>query len=226
MPTTAGYYTKPLKENTEKVKRSISLEAFLNGYAQKQDGYKYEWNNGIIEKTDAMTQKDQYILRNLQKVFYQTDAFKNDHILTSESGVWTSPTQWRKPDISYFTDEHVGEASDGSENTQPDIVYLTDKQIEDGADGIVSVPLFVVEIISQNDNVNTVFKKVGEYFKAGVKILWQIFPEQQMVQVFHSLKKIETMEGNDECSAESVIKGFKMTVNDIFQRKGDNKSDN
>jgi Uma2 family endonuclease len=182
----------------------ITLNQFLAKYRKGKNGIRYEWNNGIIEKTDAMTLKEQYIVRNLQKVFYQTEAFKQDHVLTTEVEVWTTPTQWRKPDMA----------------------YLTEKQIEDGADGIESVPLFVVEIISQNDNVNTVFKKVGEYFKAGVKILWQIFPDQQMVQVFHSLKKIETMEGNDECSAESVIKGFKMTVNDIFQRKGDNKSDN
>ncbi len=37
---------------------------------------------------------------------------------------------------------------------------------------------------------------------------------------------MEIMEGNDICSAESVIQGFKLTVNELFQRKGDNKSDN
>ena len=36
----------------------VSLEDFLRLYANIEDGYKYEWNNGQIEKTKGMNQEE------------------------------------------------------------------------------------------------------------------------------------------------------------------------
>ncbi len=204
MLSTARYSDSVPKRFESQPAGNMTLEQFLKKYRKGTSGIKYEWNNGIIEKSGAMKLEEQYILNNLQKLFVKTPAFQKGDMLTYELEVWTSLTQWRKPDAA----------------------YLTAQQIENGADGVECVPSFIIEVISKNDNVNTVFTKVDEYFKAGVKILWQIFPDAQMVQVFSSSKKIEIMEGNDICSAESVVHGFKLTVNEIFQRKGNNKSDN
>ena len=204
MSSTALYSELVPKRFESQPAGNMTLEQFLKKYRKGTSGIKYEWNNGVIEKSGAMKLQEQYILNNLQRLFSKTQAFQKGDMLTYEVEIWTSPTQWRKPDAA----------------------YLTNKQVEDAADGIECVPLFVIEIISKNDNINTVFNKVDEYFKAGVKILWQIFPDAQMVQIFSSSKKMEIMEANDVCSAESVIQGFKLTVNELFQRKGDNKSDN
>ena len=174
--------------------RRISLSAFLKKYRESGNGYRYEFNNGIIEKTDAMKKNEIYILQNLLRVFKYTTAFAEDGALVSEVETWTSDTQFRKPDISYWTWE---------------------QQIDD----VESVPFFAVEVISKNDPINVVNTKVLEYFKSGVKVLWHIFPEQRMVYVFTSPKHITVCFENDICSAAPVLLDFEISVNGIFAKK-------
>jgi Uma2 family endonuclease len=116
-------------------------------------------------------------------------------MLLQEVEVWTSATQWRKPDMAYFTQA----------------------QIRIAADKTNAIPEFVIEVISIFDPINVVTTKVIEYFKAGVKVLWHIFPEQKMVYVFHSAKHIEVFEAEELCSAAPVLPTFVLSVNDIFK---------
>jgi hypothetical protein len=51
-----------------------------------------------------------------------------------------------------------------------------------------------------------------------VKVLWHIFPHNKTVGVYHSTWKSETFSGDQFCSAEPVVAGFRMTVNDIFRQ--------
>ena len=115
-------------------------------------------------------------------------------ILSQEIETWTTDSQWRKPDLAYFTQA----------------------QIRLGAGNTNTIPPFVVEVISQYDPINTVNKKLIEYFNAGVKIVWHIFPDDRMVYVFTSIKNITVCMGDDICSAEAAIAGYQMSVNDIF----------
>ena len=52
---TAIDQTKQKKPGTKP--RRVSKARFLREYADREDGYKYEWNNGIIEKTESMNQQ-------------------------------------------------------------------------------------------------------------------------------------------------------------------------
>jgi Uma2 family endonuclease len=173
--------------------RRISLATFLKKYREGGNGVKYEFNNGIIEKTDAMKKDEIFIFKNLFRVFMHTKAFSEGAIIVSEVETWTSDTQFRKPDISYWTEEQQN-------------------------DEIESVPLFAIEVISKNDLINVVNNKVLEYFKSGVKVLWHIFPEQRMVYVFTSPKNITVCFEDDICSAAPVLMDFEMSVNGIFKK--------
>ena len=180
-------------EKTQKQPRRISIEKFLEKYRKGTNGFKYQWNNGIIEKTIAMKQNELYISQNLMEFFFLLRP-RPSGILSQEIETWTTAVQWRKPDLAYFTQA----------------------QIRLGADNINTVPPFVVEVISQFDPINTVNDKVIEYFNAGVKVVWHIFPNQRMVYVFTSIKNITVCMGDDICSAEAAIPDYRMSVNDIF----------
>ena len=53
----------------------VSINAFFSKYATAKDGFKYEYNNGIIEKTPrTITKKQWYIVDNLNRLFIQTAA--------------------------------------------------------------------------------------------------------------------------------------------------------
>ena len=190
--TIAEKRVKPLEVQTEMPHR-ISLATFLEKYREGGAGVKYEFNNGIIEKTYAMKKNELYICKNLEKVFRHTAAYADDAMLTPEVETWTSKTQFRKPDISFWTRQ---------------------QQIEDTQ----SVPLFAIEVISPNDLINVVNNKVLEYFKAGVQVLWHIFPEQKMVYVFTSPSQITVCFEDDICSAVPVLADFEISVNGIFKK--------
>ena len=100
---------------------------------------------------------------------------------------------------------------------RPDIAYLTKNQVQLGKNGEDVIPEFIIEIISGTDNINKVEEKITEYFKSGVKVVWNIMPEQQLVYVYTSRKSVKICNENDICSASPVLKDFEISVNSIFQ---------
>lgn len=175
--------------------RRIPFETFYKKYEKGWKGYKYEWNDGIIEKTTAMKLKEIHVVNNLQKRFFELD-LNTKGMLSSETEVWTSKIQWRKPDIAYFSNE----------------------QIKIGAEGENTIPLFVIEVLSTFDPINIVTNKLIEYFKAGVQTVWHIFPEQKLIYVFTSVKNITVCEGEDICSATPALPEFNIMAQDIFKK--------
>jgi Uma2 family endonuclease len=182
-----------LPQAQTEIPRRISLTAFLKKYREGGNGFKYEFNNGIIEKTVSFQKNDIYIYDNLLRVFVHTTAFAEEGMLVSGVETWTSETQFRKPDISYWTLEQQNEE-------------------------VESVPLFAIEVISKNDQINIVSNKILEYFKSGVKVLWHIFPEQRMVYVYTSPSQITVCFNDDICSASPVLTDFEISVNGIFRK--------
>ncbi len=194
-------YNKTPPENAIKEQPSISWEAFKKKYLSREDGYKYEWLNGIVEKSKRTMDKTQlYILRNLLEKF-RILQFNNqvDGELISEGDL-------------FFLDKH----------RRPDIAFLTNQQIELAADDeLESVPEFVIEVISNTDAINRVNKKIVNNRDAGVKVVWHIFPKEQEVHVYcgDNLKTVYIKSSDEICSAEPVLPDFKISVNDIFKRK-------
>ncbi len=181
----------PKKKITQK---KISWETFQKKYLTREDKYKYEWVDGYVEKTLSMDKTQFYIQQNLTKFFYQL-LFKNnfDGDLIAEGDTKFAGNH-RRPDLAYYTDEQIRKAKDGEDISSQ----------------------FVIEVISTTDQINRVHKKMEDYRKAKVKIVWQIFPELKQVHIYKG-KKMQVCEGKDICSAEDVIKGFKLSVNDLFK---------
>ena len=189
-------FSKPKTAESRRVSFQVFYKKYIAPGENAVSGVKYEYNNGIIEKTETMKIKEQYIAQNLIRRFSETKAYTQKGFLSQEVEIWTSETQWRKPDLC----------------------FLTKEQIMEGADEMESIPRFVIEVISTYDPINIVNDKVLEYFKAGVKVLWHIFPKQQMVYVFKSMSQIAILRADDICSAAPVIPDFEISVNDIFKK--------
>lgn len=183
------------KNSVSKAKRSprlLTLEQFRRRYSDREDGYKYEFNNGVIEKSPSqMKVKQFHIVDNLIEAFRKTSAFQQGARLATEIEQLTSATQLRRPDLAHLTRDKI--------------------QHDDE-----SVSEFVIEIISPTDNYLKVNKKLREYFKAGVKVVWQIVPEEQTVYVYTSPTKVTICEGDTVCSAAPVVTDFTIPAKDIF----------
>ena len=175
--------------------RQMSFTAFYKKYAARVDGFKYEWNDGFIEKTDAMKQEELYIVENLTDFLYSIKSLIGG-ILTSEIETWTSDVKWRKPDMAYFSKAQITMASEK----------------------INTIPTFVIELVSKNDDVNDILDKNIEYFKAGVKVVWWIFPKQKQVHVYNSYNDVMICDAETICSAEAAVPYFSLTVDAIFKK--------
>ncbi len=176
--------------------RRLSFETFLKKFNNRADGFKYEWNDGVVEKSSAMTTRELFIIDILFRLFVKTKAFELGGILTTEVEQWTLPfVKYRKPDLAYFTKEQIRE---GKAEKEP-------------------LSEFMVELISKNDQINEVNSKILEYFSAGVKVVWLIFPNQEMVYVYTSPSEVKICMRDALCSAENVIEGFVIKASDIFK---------
>jgi Uma2 family endonuclease len=177
------------------VSKPRTLEDFLQWDQPEGSPYKYEWVNGHLEKAEYMMKNtERGLVNRIQRAFMHTQGFAEGGNLFAETKVKLSDMQVRIPDLAYFTKA----------------------QIESSEQGGHPIPKFVIEVISVNDKISEVEKKVLEYFEAGVQTIWHIFPELQIVRVSVSPKEIKVCTGEDECSAQPAIPDLAMKVNDIF----------
>ena len=168
-----------------------TLAEFLDW--EPTDGYKYEWNDGELIKFIGMKQQQWYVYDILQNLFFEK-GFVKLGTLMAEPDVMLTGIQMRRPDIAYFTRE----------------------QIKKGRKNEDMVPEFVIEVISSNDQINPVRKKLSEYFKNGVKVAWLVYPDEQEVEVYTAYKEVKICTGTDVCSAAPVLPEFEISVADIF----------
>jgi Uma2 family endonuclease len=70
-------------------------------------------------------------------------------------------------------------------------------------------PDLAVEVVSPNDTAGELEEKLDDYRKAGVPLVWVIYPEQRKARVFRpDGSAVEVME-DDELSGEDIIPGFR-----------------
>ena len=158
------------------------------------DGYTYEWNDGELIRFSSMKRKHLKLIKQLNRLFLQTKAHASGGELICEQDVMLTGIQLRRPDMAYFSDEQIRNENDDE-----------------------SIPAFCIEVISPTDEGEKIEAKRIEYFKAGVQVLWHIYPENQEVYVYTGRKTVQICSDNDICSAQPVLNDFTISVNDLFR---------
>jgi Uma2 family endonuclease len=174
--------------------RMMSLASYMNW--KPEDGFKYEWNNGILEqRIYTMTAAETNILVHLNDALLKTKYGVEGGRFLGEVRIYTSPSQVRIPDI----------------------IYLTEQQRHDAQhQGIQPLPAMVMEIISENDTANRIDAKVREYFASGVQTVWHIKPRSKIVESYTSPKHITVYSDSDVCSAAPALPDLRITANELF----------
>ena len=183
----------------KKIEKKISLpkpitwEHFKNRYLSREDEFTYEWVNGYVEKTKReFGYRHLYIFKNL------TDTFINFNC--QQKGSLT------KDIATFFLADYL----------QPDISFFTKEQIRTTNRNEYQTPKFVIEIISNNDKAKKLQGKMVDYLRADVLVIWQIYPDLQVVHVYNG-NKMTLLMNDDLCSAAPVLPEFVISVNDIFK---------
>jgi Uma2 family endonuclease len=77
-------------------------------------------------------------------------------------------------------------------------------------------PDFVIELRSPSDNMKILQDKMQEYMDNGAGLGWLIDPEFRLVYVYQPNQTISTQDGLEFMSADTVINGFELELNRIW----------
>jgi Uma2 family endonuclease len=113
-------------------------------------------------------------------------------------------------------------AEDSHRNRRPDAAFVSyerwprDKpeSMRDNAWDVV--PDLAIEVVSPNDGAEELMDKLGEYFEAGVKQAWVVYPSRKVVQVYDSIHEIRGVAATGILDGGAILPGFQLPLRELF----------
>ncbi len=99
----------------------------------------------------------------------------------------------------------------------PDVAVLLAEKVAAMPDADVPIPFapdLAVEVVSSSESAWAAEKKVHEYLSAGVREVWQVFPEERAVHV-RGAGVVRVLESSDVLTS-GVLDGFQTRVESFF----------
>jgi Uma2 family endonuclease len=100
----------------------------------------------------------------------------------------------------------------------PDVGVIFKQSLPEGKlpDGFGDrAPDLAIEIVSPNEEMPDLMRKVGEYFESGAQEVWLLFPETQRVVRYTAPFEATTLHAADELSTP-LAPDFRMRVAELF----------
>lgn len=63
-------------------------------------------------------------------------------------------------------------------------------------------------------------RKLREYFAAGMRMAWLVFPATRTVRVYHSPQHFVTLTEADTLGGEDLPPGFQLSISALFEQAG------
>jgi Uma2 family endonuclease len=79
------------------------------------------------------------------------------------------------------------------------------------------VPDLAIEVVSETNSANDINLKLVDYFKAGVRQVWVIYPGSHQVYVYTSLTSVMILTQADELNGGDLIPGFRLSLTELFE---------
>ena len=77
-------------------------------------------------------------------------------------------------------------------------------------------PDFVMELVSESDDLADTQGKMREYIANGLRLGWLINPKNQQVEIYRPNQEIEVLQSPANLSGENVLPGFILDLQPIF----------
>ncbi|MEC4892745.1 MAG: Uma2 family endonuclease [Oscillatoria sp. PMC 1050.18] len=77
-------------------------------------------------------------------------------------------------------------------------------------------PDFAVELVSENDDLETTQAKMAEYLANGLRLGWLINPKTQTVEIYRPNQPVEVLQSPRNLSGENVLPGFILNLQPIW----------
>ena len=81
-------------------------------------------------------------------------------------------------------------------------------------------PDLAVEVISRDNTREEMDRKLSDYFAAGVRLVWYVYPATREVRVYASPEKYVTLGAQDTLDGGDVLPGFQLPLATFFAQPG------
>jgi Uma2 family endonuclease len=100
----------------------------------------------------------------------------------------------------------------------PDVAYVAETRL---AQAIVPgypelAPDFVVEVVSPGDRASEVQAKVDEWLRAGVRLVWVLYPQTRTAMVYQPDGSAQLLHAEDILNGDPVLPGCSIRLSDLF----------
>ncbi len=82
------------------------------------------------------------------------------------------------------------------------------------------LPRLIVEVMSPNDQIDKLNRRISQYLKRGVPLVWLVDPESRTVTVYRPKKNHVVLEETDEITGEDGLPGLRYRVAEFFAQPG------
>ncbi len=177
-------------------KTLMSVEEFDR--LAEPDELSYELDEGELV---VMTKPRPLHNRIVISLTFELQAFVKSNpvgeVFNSDNFYVLSPNTKRAPDVSFLRAERA-------------------KQIDPNAD-IPGAPDLAVEVLSPNDTVSAMRRKIRQYFAAGAQIVWVVYPETREVEVWREPARAQIiLQETDLLDAPELLPGFSLRIGTLF----------
>ena len=83
------------------------------------------------------------------------------------------------------------------------------------------IPDLAVEITSPTDLIDDLMDKLDEYFAAGVRLVWVVYPKHRRIYTYDSATSVRILQAGGELDGGAVLPGFRLLLSSLFETAED-----
>jgi Uma2 family endonuclease len=78
------------------------------------------------------------------------------------------------------------------------------------------VPALAVEVLSPNDRIGKVTRRINEFLQSGIRLVWLLDPDAQDLTIYRAGQSPRVVEGTQEVTGEDVLPEFRCPLPEFF----------
>src|SRR5262249_25665765 len=101
----------------------------------------------------------------------------------------------------------------------PDVIFVRNEKLPGGKspEGFGElIPDLAVEVLSPQDSLREIGRKIGEFLECGVRLVWLVDPKRETVTAYKSLSETQNYSTADTLTADAVLPEFVCSVSRFF----------
>jgi Uma2 family endonuclease len=74
----------------------------------------------------------------------------------------------------------------------------------------------MVEVVSPHDIAEDIMERINEYFAAGVKLIWVVYPTQRLIYIYESPRQVRILGEADQLDGGTLLPDFRISIASLF----------